>query len=219
MNTKHLIAASLVIFLAASCQKRSGNIWEDNQTGAKYSRQNASALWSSKPAPQQEDLVGPAEEEFLSLSDDDLKSQFSDKAIPQGNSALGEGGTPSNDAFLNPAGELAAVFRPVFFNTDEYSVKVKEYVESISRMAQYLKTHPQVSIVIEGHCDKRGPEAYNMALGSRRANSVRTMLVNLGVNPNQLHTISYGKEKPFASGDGPDIWAQNRRAHIRIHGR
>lgn len=210
---------SLLLLIACSCSQRSGNMWEDNQTGAKYSRQNASALWGSKNTSSPETSLDLADEEFLPLSDEDLKSQFSDKAIPQGTASLGEGGVPEESAFLNPSNSLAAIFQPVFFKTDQYSIQMKEHIDAVAQMARYLKSHPNASILIEGHCDKRGPEAYNMALGSRRANSVRNMLINLGVDPNQIHTISFGKEKPFVLGDSADALAQNRRAHIRIHNR
>ena len=69
-------------------------------------------------------------------------------------------------------------------------------------------------IIIEGHCDERGTNEYNLALGERRANSAKDYIVNLGVEPSRLKTVSYGEEKPFAEGHSEDAWAQNRRAHF-----
>jgi len=84
-------------------------------------------------------------------------------------------------------------------------------------MATYLKAHPHTYVIVEGHCDERGPEAYNLALGTRRAQHVRSLLIQHGVNVDQLHTISYGKEQPEAYGHSPQDWAKNRRAHFKIY--
>jgi peptidoglycan-associated lipoprotein len=215
---KTLTACLMALFMITGCQKRSGNFWEDNQTGAKYSsQQNVSSLWGTPAASEQDSFPGATDEQFVPLNDEDLKNQFAENAIPQPSSSLGEGGLPSADRFQTPQGELATIFRPVFFNTDDFAIRNKDYLESLQRAAAYLKAHPNVAIIIEGHCDERGPEAYNMALGARRANSVRALLIKQGVNPNQVHSISFGKEKPFASDHGPDAWAQNRRAHFRVH--
>ncbi len=209
---------SLCALLATGCQKKSGNIWDDNQTGAqyKYSEQNSSALWNSG-SNKGDGLAGPIDEEFVPLNEDDLKTQFADRSVPQPSRELGEGGVPKAEHFDDPKGELASIFRPVFFNTDEHTVQNKEHVELIRRMASYMKAHPSTYVIVEGYCDERGPEAYNLSLGTKRANFVRSLLIKEGVNPDQLHTISYGKEKPFALGHDPDAWSQNRRAHFRVH--
>ena len=70
---------------------------------------------------------------------------------------------------------------------------------------------------VEGHTDERGPEAYNLSLGTRRANSVRTLLIQKGVDLNQVHTISYGKERPDDNSHTPDAWSKNRRAEFKIY--
>jgi len=217
MKKSQLLGISIALLLAAGCQKRSGNIWEDNQTGAKYSHENAASLWGNSSSGENDSLAGPVQEDFVPLSNEDLKHQFADGAIPQPSKELGEAGMPSADQFSSPSGELASVFHPVFFNTDDHILRGKDYLETINRMAAYLKEHPNVAIIVEGHADERGPEAYNQALSARRANYVRTLLIKQGVHPDQLHTISYGKEKPFVQGHGPDVWAQNRRAHFRVH--
>lgn len=219
MRNLYLIACSFLLLLATSCQKKSGNIWEDNQTGARYSHQNSAALWGGDSSVAQEESIGPAEESFMALKDEDLKHQFSDGAIPQPSHSLGEGNVPPNEAFRHPTGELASVFSPVFFNTDDHILRSREYIEAVHSMASYLKNHPNITIVIEGHCDERAPEAYNLALGARRANYVRSLFIKQGVNPEQVHTISFGKEKPFAMEHNQDAWAQNRRAHFRVHTR
>lgn len=213
-----LVVCGMAFVLATGCQKKSGDMWEDNQTGAQYSKKNASSLWGhGAPVADNDGFTGPSDETFVPLNDEDLKAQFADGAIPQSSRELGEGGLPSADQFGAPTGEMASILSPVFFNTDDHILRGKEYMERLNRMASYLKAHPKTSVILEGHCDERAGEAYNLALGTRRANYVRSLLVKQGVNPDQLHTISYGKEHPFSNGHDPDAWAQNRRVHFRVH--
>lgn len=217
---KSITVSLSALLIMAGCQKSSGNIWEDNQTGAKYkhSQQNASALWGSSGSSQTA-AAATVDEDFIPLNEEDLKGQFADAAVPQPSNSLGEGGVPMADVFKNPTGELAAIFHPVFFNTDEHTITSKDQIQTIKRVAAYLKAHPDVAVIIEGHCDARGAEQYNMALGAKRANYVRTLLTKEGVHPDQVHTISYGKERPFAFGNTAEAWKQNRRAHFKIHQR
>jgi len=82
--------------------------------------------------------------------------------------------------------------------------------------AKFLKDHPDLKIQIEGHCDERGSEEYNLALGERRAKAVRDYLVSLGIGPARLSIISYGETIPLDSGHSESAWAKNRRAHFAI---
>ena len=84
--------------------------------------------------------------------------------------------------------------------------------ELLRRKAMWLRSNPDASVVIEGHCDERGTNAYNLALGERRAESAKMFLVNLGISGFRLTTISYGEEKPIDMGQNEESWAKNRRA-------
>lgn len=86
----------------------------------------------------------------------------------------------------------------------------------VSKNAQILKSHPNVKVQIEGHCDARGGVQYNIALGERRAKAVEHLLEDLGVQANRLSTISYGKERPIDPGQTEDAYAKNRRANFVI---
>lgn len=97
----------------------------------------------------------------------------------------------------------------MFFDFDKYNLKPKAR-ETLQRQAAWLKKYPSVTITVEGNCDDRGTREYNLALGERRANSTKNYLVALGVNPNRIKTISYGKERPAVVGDNEAAWAQNR---------
>ena len=77
-----------------------------------------------------------------------------------------------------------------------------------------LKDQTSIKVQVEGHCDERGTEEYNLALGERRARASKDYLVGLGIADNRINTISYGESKPFAEGHNEDAWQQNRRAHF-----
>jgi peptidoglycan-associated lipoprotein len=103
----------------------------------------------------------------------------------------------------------------IFFDYDQYLL-TEEAQNILQKNAEWLRAHPQSRILIEGHCDERGTVEYNLALGERRAQSVKDYLVNLGISADHISMISYGKEKPFVMGHGEETWAQNRRAHFLL---
>jgi len=98
----------------------------------------------------------------------------------------------------------------VFFDFDKFDVKPAGKA-TLDKQAAWLKKFPQWKVVVEGHCDERGTREYNLALGERRANAVKSYLVNQGIPANRVTTISYGKERPVALGSNEAAWAQNRR--------
>ena len=105
----------------------------------------------------------------------------------------------------------------VYFDLDRYSLKPSAQA-TLERQAVWLKQYANVTITIEGHCDERGTREYNLALGARRANAVKDYLVSLGIAPNRITTISYGKERPATLGSNEDAWAQNRRSVTVVTG-
>jgi peptidoglycan-associated lipoprotein len=82
--------------------------------------------------------------------------------------------------------------------------------------AAFLAQHPSIKVVVEGHCDDRGSEEYNLALGTSRAESVKRALLQEGVSPDRVKTVSYGKEKPFCTEENDHCWQQNRVDHLDI---
>ena len=88
--------------------------------------------------------------------------------------------------------------------------------EVLQRKADFLFEMVDASIIIEGHCDERGTEAYNIALGDRRAESAKAFLVDIGIDPSRMTTISYGEERPVDSASNAEAWAKNRRVHFVI---
>jgi peptidoglycan-associated lipoprotein len=105
----------------------------------------------------------------------------------------------------------------VFFGFDKYDL-TPEAQATLERQAAWMQQHPSVTVTVEGHADERGTREYNLALGERRANSVKNYLVALGVDQNRITTISYGKERPAVSGSNEEAWAQNRRGVTMVTG-
>ena len=105
----------------------------------------------------------------------------------------------------------------VYFETDKHNINSASAF-TLESQANWLKSTPGFQIIIEGHCDERGTREYNLALGERRANSVKEFLISLGVEPGRVTTISYGKERPSAEGSTSESWAENRRAVTVVGG-
>lgn len=102
-----------------------------------------------------------------------------------------------------------------FFNFNSSSL-TPDARQNLSESATWIEKHPASDILVEGHCDERGTEQYNLALGERRAQEAKEYLGVLGVNTRNIKTISYGKDRPFATGHDETAWSQNRRAHLVV---
>lgn len=99
----------------------------------------------------------------------------------------------------------------IYFDTDRFNIDSQD-AAALQAQAQYFARFPQVTFTVEGHADERGTREYNLALGEKRANSAKNFLVSLGVDPNRIAVVSYGKERPVALASSEAAWAQNRRA-------
>jgi peptidoglycan-associated lipoprotein len=122
------------------------------------------------------------------------------------------GGEPSTVDIFE---ECTKQLQPVFFDYNRSDIR-EDQIPALQNDARVLKS-PQcgtVTVLIEGHCDERGTDEYNLALGERRADAAKDYLVNLGIPENRLSTLSYGESRPFALGHNEAAWAQNRRAHF-----
>ena len=99
----------------------------------------------------------------------------------------------------------------VFFESDQTDL-TPQAIATLEKQVQWLQTYPRYTFTIEGHADERGTREYNIALGARRAQSVRTFMASRGIDPSRMRTISYGKERPVAVCNDISCWSQNRRA-------
>lgn len=141
--------------------------------------------------------------------DDDAAGAAGGVGTGPGAGGVGTGGVSQYDPF-NPQSPLAQQ-RSVYFDFDSYSVG-EQYRPVVEMHAQYLSGHAQQQVVIEGNTDERGSSEYNLALGQRRSEAVRRMLMLLGVRDDQVEAISFGKERPSAMGSTETDYAENRRA-------
>lgn len=125
---------------------------------------------------------------------------------------------PSDFEQLNRVVQNRGYLRDAFFGYDE-STLTSDGQAALSSSATWIRSNPQYNVLIEGHCDERGTEQYNLALADRRAAIARDYLVTLGVDARRIRTVSYGEERPFEEGHDESSWAQNRRAHLVLVGR
>jgi peptidoglycan-associated lipoprotein len=114
-----------------------------------------------------------------------------------------------------PTSVESADFSPAFFDLDSYSIRADART-ALDKNAKILRDHSNVNVTIEGHCDERGTVEYNQALGEKRAMAARDYLVAAGIPASRLDVISYGKERPFATGHDEASWQQNRRANFVV---
>ncbi len=142
--------------------------------------------------------------------------------------ATGPGGSATANARITvsvPAPPPPAVVGPsidelfaqqvqdAYFDLDKADLR-QDARTALTNTAKFLSDHPEVKVVIEGHCDERGSTEYNLVLGDRRAAAVKQFLVSLGISADRMNTVSYGKEKPFCTDHDESCWQQNRRGHF-----
>lgn len=146
-------------------------------------------------------------------------------SVPTGDNVSGSQGTIPTDIsqsggkLLNDPNHredrdvLAA--QTVYFDLDSATVKSSES-SKVQEVAKYLQSNLANEVMIEGHCDERGTEGYNLSLGERRALAIREALINLGASPDRVHTISYGESRPADQGNNESAWKKNRRGEFLV---
>jgi peptidoglycan-associated lipoprotein len=193
------------------------------KTAGRYMQRSVDALWGkeyeSRMLTSDEEFIGPEDDGFIALNETDLKNSLNvgDLALPQPKGIPGQRGIPMLDAFYAAGDALMGILRPLHFQTDEFVLKDRTDLQSIMEIASYMKKNPTVYLLVTGHCDERASAGYNLALGMRRSNYIRSLLVKNGVDLNRIFTISKGKEEPIAMGHAADDWKTNRRAEFKIY--
>jgi peptidoglycan-associated lipoprotein len=148
-------------------------------------------------ARRQQELQGSIEEKERRAVEESMRRRFGDQASQT---------TLTQEDFLS---------QDVHFAYDSYTLS-DEAKSVLEQKASWMTARPDVSVQIEGHCDERGTIAYNLALGERRANTVKQYVTTLGITSSRLTTISYGEEFPLDPKHNEEAWARNRRAHFAI---
>jgi len=194
-----MVFACSSIFLLSSCAKKQV-ITEERQI--KAAPKEAAKVEKAAPAVKetaQEKAAEATKEAEVKL--EQLKAEeMAQKAAAEAKA--------EEEAMNRRAGQFEA--EPIYFEFDKSFVK-EDHRSTLNEKAQFLKDYPDVYIRIEGNCDERGTNEYNLALGERRADSAKLYIVRLGVSPKRIGTISYGEERPRAMGHSEDAWSQNRR--------
>ena len=213
--------------VTVGCQRSSGSAWEDTKTLGRYLKRGTQKLLGqyndSRLIYDHDEFLGPIEDEYIPLNSKEtskVSGNFAhiakvkhEEPIPSAE----EHQIPHIESFKKPTAALASVFKVVHFHTDDHVLREKEYLSVVENITNHLKKNPKTYVFVLGHCDERASEAYNLALGTRRANHVRALLVKKGINPNHVYSISFGKELPIDSGHSKDAWAKNRRVEFKIY--
>ncbi len=121
---------------------------------------------------------------------------------------------PEPEPELTPGIEVLTL-NTVYFDYDRSSIRADQR-STVAENAGLLESSADATVIVEGHCDERGTNEYNMALGQRRADSVKRYLMNYGIDPPRLTTVSYGEERPVNYGHDEDAWGKNRRAEFVV---
>jgi peptidoglycan-associated lipoprotein len=132
--------------------------------------------------------------------------------------ASGKESVESKEKETAAAEEKEGMFKDIHFDFDRYDIKNEDKSE-LKAVASWMAKNSNAKLSVEGHCDDRGTNEYNLALGDRRAKAVRDYLVSLGVPSSKVETISYGEEKSLCSEQTEECWAKNRRAHFVVLGK
>ena len=156
---------------------------------------------AQKPAqvrsePPQIGATGPSEEELRAREEAERRRRIAESQI----------GRPTPGM---------SVMDVVYFDFNDSTLR-EDAKAMLARNAEWLRSNPQVRVQVEGNCDERGTEEYNLALGDRRATAVKSYLTSLGIDGSRLSTISYGKERPADPGHTEDAWSRNRRAEFKV---
>lgn len=234
-----------LLMLAAilpGCARNTDDVWEDTKSAGRHVGRGFRTLGGKHDcsrAVQSPDEFMPLEDgigdynqppyasggDFIPLADaqngDDVA--MADYVAPQPRETPGEAGSsiPGINAFKDPSTipQMAGIFQNIYFEYNSNLIKGQSNLNIIRSVSNYLRSHPQTYVFVAGHTDERGPDAYNLALGARRANSVRNMLIQEGVSPDNIFTISYGRERPLEQEHHEDAWSKNRRAEFLIYQR
>jgi peptidoglycan-associated lipoprotein len=203
------LSVSLLLAACASQGQKSADIEQRDLFDQQQAQRQQDADKQAKITQEQEELKRQLDEQQR------RQQAQNDQAIIKPLPGTGVGGSQlKGDAWTQlkePGSPLAK--RSVYYEYDRYDIK-EEYVPIVEAHSKFLMDHADLKITVQGNCDDRGSREYNLALGQRRANSVKHAMVLLGVADKQIETVSFGAEKPAALGQDEDSWAKNRRADI-----
>jgi len=220
-----------------SCSRSGTRVWDDTKSCGRHVKRGLCSLGGkqgdSREVRCREDFMCQndgyygygSSDEFIPLSDIDSDNQIAmvDFGARQPKETPGDPGStiPGIEAFRDPStmSQVSDIFMNIKYPFDSSLIKGQGNLGIVASVSAYMKKNTNTYIFVEGHADERGAEAYNLALGARRANSLRNALIKEGVNPDHVFTISYGKERPLVFGHNENAWSQNRRSEFKVYHR
>jgi peptidoglycan-associated lipoprotein len=207
---RNILFVAFLVFVIAGCASQGGKSADIEQRELSDQQQAQRQQEAAKQAQ-----VKREQEELKRQLEEQQRQQQGQAPIvrPLSEGTVGESQLKSDPwAQLKEPGNLLSK-RSIYYEFDRYDIK-EEYVPIVEAHARLLMAHADVKILVQGNCDDRGSREYNLALGQRRAESVKRAMVLLGVNDKQIETVSFGAEKPVAFGQDEESWAKNRRSDI-----
>jgi peptidoglycan-associated lipoprotein len=240
LSWKVIITAGFCVFLTTACSKKllppeietSASVSEESEfvpSSSSESSENSfggsggpvdSGFFSEEPIIERSSSSGS-----FSSSDGQANigngstGSFSAKNPFSSNSGNGSGSGSGMDSGIQESRlqsfTASSDLKDIHFKFDQYDLDDNSRAV-LQKNAEYLKNNPNLHVEVQGHCDERGTNNYNIALGERRAHSTKKYLVAQGVNSRNVHVISYGEEKPFCFSSGEVCWQENRRAHFMV---
>ena len=240
LSWKVIVTAGFCVFLTTACSKKllppeietSASVSEESEfvpSSSSESSENSfggsggpvdSGFFSEEPIIERSSSSGS-----FSSSDGQANigngstGSFSAKNPFASNSGNGSGSGSGMDSGIQESRlqsfTASSDLKDIHFKFDQYDLDDNSRAV-LQKNAEYLKNNPNLHVEVQGHCDERGTNNYNIALGERRAHSTKKYLVAQGVNSRNVHVISYGEEKPFCFSSGEVCWQENRRAHFMV---
>ena len=243
---KMIVAAVLIMFLSTACSKKlmppeietsnagveSSDFTTSNETTSSGEDEfggsggpNDSGFFSEEPILENPKSSSNSSSEMMAGgsgsgngTSDNPFDGGSNADIGNGSSGGFDAGSSDQNGSQDPRTQsyrTTTELKDIHFNFDQYDLdsNTKKILEE---NAAYLKSHTDMKIEIQGHCDERGTNNYNIALGERRAHSTKKYLMAQGIDSSRMNVISYGEEKPFCSDSNENCWYQNRRAHFMV---
>ncbi len=213
---RNILFAATLIFLLAACASQGQKSADIEQRDLFDQQQAAQRQKAAKTQDaDRQARIAKEQEELKRQLDEQQRRQQGEQPVVKPLPGTGVGGSQlKGDAWTQlkePGSALAK--RSIYYEFNRYEIR-EEFVPVIEAHSKFLTEHGELRIAVQGNCDDRGSREYNLALGQRRADSVKRAMVLLGVGEKQVETVSFGAEKPVALGQDEESWAKNRRADI-----
>jgi len=216
MHTRYVTAClmgavSLMLLIGPACSKKEIQATSGSKSSerpmAKADRADSGTAARPEPGISEQDLLKPGKGPSAENLPGDIKVA---KVQPSDSTSR-----IAEDIRREQVATAASGLKDVYFAFDSWNI-TEEARQALTADAEWIKANPTSMLKIEGHCDERGTQAYNLVLGEKRAKAVRNYLAELGVVANRLAVVSYGKERPFCKERDESCYQQNRRGHIVV---